>query len=579
MVALIIPALVLLGLAPIVALAHRKLGYTVCAAGSTLFLVHGVEVYTSTLGLFYIATGLVWVFSSAYSHFYDHHRWLAPLYATSILGMALALTTNNLLVFLAGYETMTIPAYVIIGLYKNTDYPAFVFMAFGELSTVLILVGFLYSYVLTGSLVFSTLGVAGPFILAALGFMVKMGVLPFMVTEWLPIAHGNAPSNVSAILSASMTLVAAYGIVKMALLSPHPDYFGLILLGVGAFSVFFGAFYAYVSEHAKALLGFSTIENNGAILASVGVFLTAPTLPLARFALITASVYVLAHSLAKTGLFLTTGMMEDVSLVKPSLAKNWFSTTGGIILAASMSGLLPTLGGLATWALLETLFMEAYTLHSTLSVIPIIGGSIIAMGEGFATSTMLKFIVFTHVFNKQTTAEKSRPIIILVLGIVVLAFGSLGYLFYTPFLASNPGLGLPFGLIASTFSDEPFGAISPLYVFVLPLIIGALILVVVGRPRIRRVEVWNSGRPINEGYTSFAYSNNIRLMLRKLLLTQVDTNHVSVVDVFWSFTHVLARLYLGFSKRFARAYMNSKLWWYVVYMILALLVFTVVVLA
>ncbi|MEM0322074.1 MAG: hydantoin racemase, partial [Thermoprotei archaeon] len=66
---------------------------------------------------------------------------------------------------------------------------------------------------------------------------------------------------------------------------------------------------------------------------------------------------------------------------------------------------------------------------------------------------------------------------------------------------------------------------------------------------------------------------------RRLLLTQVDTSHVSVVDVFWSFTHVLARLYLGFSKRFARAYMNSKLWWYVVYMILALLVFTVVVLA
>jgi hydrogenase-4 component B len=578
MVALIV-ALLMLGLSPVAALINRRSGYIACSAGSAVFVYYGMTNYSNELSLFYVAAGLVWLFTSVYSLYYDHHRWLGPLYTSSILGMAIALTTNNLLVFLAGYEIMTIPAYVAIGLYKKTDYSAFVFMGFGELSTILILAGFLYSYVVTGSLSFSPLTTITPFMIAAFGFMVKMGILPFMVTEWLPIAHGNAPSNVSAILSASMTLVAVYGLTKMALLTPRPDLFGFILLGVGGFSVFFGAFYAYVSDHAKVLLGFSTVENNGAILTSIGVYLTAPTHTLASFSLITTAVYVLAHSLAKTGLFLDTGMMENESLILPRILKNRLSDVGGVLLASSMSGLLPTVGGVATWALLESLFMEAYTLHSALSIIPIVTGSIIAMGEGFATSTMLKFIIFAHIFNKRSSNEKTRPLILLLLGLLILAGGSATYIFYRPFLASNPALGLPFGLIASEFSSQPFGAISPLYVLILPSLIGALVIAVFGKPRIRRSEVWNSGAPLNEAYTSFAYSNNIRLMLGKLLLTHIGRDGVKVVDVFWSLTHTVAKLFISFSRHFSRTYMNSRLSWYVIYMILALIVFTVVVVA
>lgn len=578
MVALIVSFL-LLSLSPFASIINRRSGYIACFAGSALFVYHGVMNYSSELSLFYITAGLVWLFSSVYSLYYDHHRWLGPLYTTSILGMALALTTNNMLVFLAGYEIMTVPAYVAIGLYKRTDYPAFLFMAFGELSTMLVLSGFLYSYMVTGSFGFLPLTTFTPFIIAALGFAVKMGMLPFMVTEWLPIAHGNAPSNLSAILSASMTLVAAYGLTKMALLAPRPDFFGFILLGMGGFSVFFGAFYAYVSDRAKALLGFGTIENNGAILTSIGIYLTAPTHTLASFALITTMVYVLSHSLAKTGLFLDAGMMENESLITPRIVKNRLSDVGVVLLGASMSGLLPTVGGVATWALLESLFMEAYTLHSAISVIPIVVGSIIAMGEGFATSTMLKFIVFAHVFNKQTSKEKSRPLIVLLLGLLVLAAGSTTFIFYRAFLVTNAALGLPFGLIASEFSGQPFGAISPLYVLVLPLVIGALVLATFGKPRTRRSETWNSGESVSEAYTSFAYSNNIRLMLGKLLLIRIGEDGVKVVDAFWSLTYILARMFVSFSKHLSRAYMNSRLSWYVIYMILTLIVLTVVVIA
>jgi formate hydrogenlyase subunit 3/multisubunit Na+/H+ antiporter MnhD subunit len=572
-------ALILLSLSPVVASINRKAGYMACFAGSALFLYHAAVNYSSQLGLFYISAGLVWLFSSLYSLYYDHNRWLAPPYTLSILGMALALSTDSLLVFLAGYEIMTIPAYVIMGLYRKTDYPAFVFMAFGELSTILIIVGFLYSYSITGQLGFYPLATSIPITIAAFGFMVKMGTLPFMVTEWLPIAHGNAPPNVSAVLSASMTLVAAYGLTRMALLSPRSDYLGFILLGAGAFSVFFGALYAYITEHAKTLLGFSTIENNGAILSLIGVYLTSPTHMLASFALITTTVYVLAHSLAKTGLFLDTGMMKNESLITPSIVKNRLSDVGAILLACSMSGLLPTIGGVATWALLETLFMEAYALHSTLSVVPIVAGSIIAMGEGFATSTMLKYTIFTHVFNKQSSKEKARPLILLLIGLLIVGTGSTTYLFYRPFLASNGALGIPFGLITSRFTSQPFGAISPLYVLVAPPLIAAVVLAVFGKPKIRRSEAWNSGAPMTEAYNSLTYSNNIRLMLSKLLLTHIGIAGVSVVDVYWSLTHAAARVFVSFSRHFSRVYMNSRLSLYIVYMILTLVVLTVVIMA
>jgi len=568
--------LFILGVAPPLGLLRKKLGYSASALGSVAMIYTGIELHTlGVVTIFYIAAGLAWLFSSIYSMSYDHYTWLAPLFSLSVFGMAIALTASNFLAFLTGYEVMTIPAYVAVGLHRKTDYPAFLFMAFSELSTLLVFAGFLYSYTLTWSFSFQPLAAAWPALLCSLGFMIKMGILPFMVAEWLPIAHGNAPANMSSLMSASMTLIAAYGLVKMILLSPGSTAFGYFLMGIGAFSVFFGALYAYVSGHNKALLGFSTIENSGAFLTLVGVFLTAPTHLLSMFALISAAVYILAHTLSKTGLFLLAGMTESDPSSHSEKAVGSLSLSGAIVLTASMSGLLPTVGGVATWALLQSLFMEAYVLHSSLAVFPIVAGSVVAMGEGFAMSTMLKFVLFSGVFRKGGLRGVTRSVTVLAVGLTVLAAGSLIYLAYAPFLVSNT-LGV-YGIIASKFAGEPFGGVSPLYTLLLPLILAVLVFAFTGKPKTRRSEVWNGGTAIDDRYTPFAYSTNVRLMLGKVLFTRVRNDAVEVSNASWLILYRLSTLFAILSKTLSRTYMNSRLGWYVVYMVAALIVVTLVV--
>jgi len=59
-----------------------------------------------------------------------------------------------------------------------------------------------------------------------------------------------------------------------------------------------------------------------------------------------------------------------------------------------MSGLLPNLGGVASWLTLENLFITSYVLHSLISVIFIAIGAIVAMGEGFATAALVRYITY-----------------------------------------------------------------------------------------------------------------------------------------------------------------------------------------
>ncbi len=92
-------------------------------------------------------------------------------------------------------------------------------------------------------------------------------------------------------------------------------------------------------------------------------------------------------------------------------------------------------------------------------------------------------------------------------------------------------------------------------------------------PRTRTVPAWNSGLPVKQEYTSFAYSNNIKLMLRKLLRTKItgDGENVSVMDFFWALTIGTAGAYRSFCRKITLNFMNSSIGWYMVYMLAAFL--------
>jgi formate hydrogenlyase subunit 3/multisubunit Na+/H+ antiporter MnhD subunit len=571
---------------PVISILNRKLGYLSIILASLYLLIFSLYKYPYELNtLFITISTIVWILTSIFSIKYDDYgNWLSPLYGITILGIVIILESSNYIEFLSGWEIMTIPAYVAIGLIKKEFRPAYIFMAFGELSTALLLASFIIASADTNTILFTQLISPLPLILATLGFLTKMGITPFMVSEWLPIAHGTAPSNLSSVLSSTMTLMGIYGILKMSDLTQNiPIAFSLLVSIIGAFSVFFGSLYAYVNENTKGILAFSTIENNGAMLVSIGLFMFAKQLGITsteNIAFYTIIIYSFAHSIAKGGLFMSTGVEEAQAISFSKKVRDKYYVLGLILLTSSMSGLLPNLGGIAAWLTLENLFIISYILHSLISIIFIVIGSIMAMGDGFATALLVRYITYLSLFRvDRKKIDKLLVIPVLISGTLILVFGNiLPYLLY-PYKTSLPQLGILGNLLIVTeYSNNIFGVISPLYITLLISMFSLVTYLVFGKPKIRRVKIWNNGVNDQEEYTAFAMSNNIRLMLRKILKPEESGYLPSYgIDIFWEYIYKFSRGARNFGEKFGRALINSSISWYIVYIIIVLIIISLII--
>lgn len=142
------------------------------------------------------------------------------------------------------------------------------------------------------------------FLFIIFGFGTKMGLAP--VHYWLPDAHSQAPSPISALLSATLlnsaflVIVRVFKIMEIANCS---QYAKLILLIMGFISLFVTAVFVYHIKNYKRMLAYSSIENMGilAIGLSLGGF--------AYFAMI---LHLIGHSLAKASFFLTAGNILEL---------------------------------------------------------------------------------------------------------------------------------------------------------------------------------------------------------------------------------------------------------------------------
>lgn len=148
------------------------------------------------------------------------------------------------------------------------------------------------------------------FVLAVIGFGSKAGMVPLHV--WLPRAHPEAPSHVSALMSAAMVKLGLYGLLRVwfDLLGGGPRWWGVLVLVVGATSALYGALQASVATDLKALLAHSTSEHLGLMLLGVGAagMLAADGNGRLAGLLVAASVlHALNHAGFKTLLFLGAG--------------------------------------------------------------------------------------------------------------------------------------------------------------------------------------------------------------------------------------------------------------------------------
>jgi len=141
------------------------------------------------------------------------------------------------------------------------------------------------------------LKLAFPFMLA--GFGTKVGFAP--VHAWLPDAHSEAPSPVSALLSGTLlnaALLAILRIDKLMYLAGMKWYAQNLLLVIGFISIFVSAVYIINIKNYKRMLAYSSIENMGIIAIALGI---------GGIGIFAAILHIIAHSLTKAAFFLTSG--------------------------------------------------------------------------------------------------------------------------------------------------------------------------------------------------------------------------------------------------------------------------------
>ena len=256
------------------------------------------------------------------------------------------------------------------------------------------------------------------FVLTLMGFGSKAGLLP--LHAWLPRAHPEAPSPVSALMSAAMVNMGIYGIIRidLQLLGPGPHWWGLTLMIFGAVSAVFGVLQASVATDLKQLLAYSTTENMGLITLALGAAALlsssgAPTV--AAIALTAALLHLLSHAAFKTLGFLAAGSVLAATGLRDldklgGLARRMPVTTVMFGIAAlGASGLPLGAGFVSEWLLLQSLIHSPHDGNTLLALAMPLSVGAVALTTGLGIAAMVKaFGVGFLARPRSAAAEAAR---------------------------------------------------------------------------------------------------------------------------------------------------------------------------
>jgi hydrogenase-4 component B len=369
--------------------------------------------------------------------------------------IALVLISGDAVLFLLSWEVMSILCYLLIvcnraGESGRSD-AGYLLLALGEAGTLAAALAFLilathagglnFGVLRSAALILGTKGRWAVFLLSFFGFGVKAGLVP--VNFWLPRAYTNAPRAFAPVLAGATLNLGLYGIWRinadlLPALSVGP---GLTVLVVGTISALVGILYATTDNDLKAMLGHSSIENAGIIMAAFGagmVFVAAHFPSLAAIAFVAALYHLINHSLYKTLLFVGVGAVETEARERD------MDRLGGLIkampltaicfLAGSLSiaAMPPFNGFVSEWLTLQTLLRSAELASTGTKLVFALCGAGLALTAALAVTCFVKVFAMTFLGMRRlepTRMVKEAPISALApmtfLAVLCLLFGVL----------------------------------------------------------------------------------------------------------------------------------------------------------
>lgn len=320
-----------------------------------------------------VVAGAGTLYSAAYWKDTKHPRSAATgriWWNAMILSMVAVLVQSNGLHFLLCWELFAISAYMLVTLDRaapRVRRAGWLYLAASHAGTLLLFAFFSTLAARTGSWILTPMRdqthLAPLFWLALAGFGVKAGLFPLHF--WLPSAHANAPSHVSALMSGLAIKMGIYGIVRFSSWLPLPWGAGWAVTALGCLSAVLGVAFALGQHDLKRLLAYHSVENIGIILTGLGlamVSLEHGTPQWGVLALCGGLLHVWNHGLFKALLFLGAGsVLQATGTRKMSLLGGlWrrmpWTTLFFTLGAMAICGLPPLNGFIGEWLIFRGIF-------------------------------------------------------------------------------------------------------------------------------------------------------------------------------------------------------------------------------
>src|SRR5487761_497087 len=252
-------------------------------------------------------------------------RFYHAMYQLLMFAMNLALIANNIGLMWVAIELATLTTVMMVGIYRTHEAleAAWKYFILGSVGIALALFGTILIYMaarpvvgeglqaMVWSVLVTRAGAFDPalldaaFVFLLLGYGTKVGLAP--LHAWLPDAHAEGPTPISAVLSGLLLNVALYAVLRFKmLLAASPDAIapGPLMVAMGLLSLIFAAFMLYRRRDIKRLFAYSSIEHMGIIVFSFGM-----AGPLGNFA---GLLQMTMHSLTKSAIFFSVGHVAQV---------------------------------------------------------------------------------------------------------------------------------------------------------------------------------------------------------------------------------------------------------------------------
>jgi proton-translocating NADH-quinone oxidoreductase chain M len=308
------------------------------------------------------------------------------LYLTFSMGMLGTVLATNLIQFYVFFELMLVPSFFLIAFYGYGARRriALMFFFWTHVGAVVLLLGLLAMGFFAGGFDFDTIRAnAGnipaqwlPLIVFALVIGLGVKLAAFLLHIWLPYAHAEAPTPVSALLSPAMIGIGAYGLLRlwMELLTGSYEQYSLYINMWGLATMIYGGAMALMQDDIKKVLAYSSISQMGYILFGISSE--------SILGITGGTMMYITHGLGKAILFMMAGSIilqtgtRSMSKLGGLAGKMPYTAVIAMIGALTIIGIPPTSGFMAEWILfngvLQTATAEMDPLRTTMFALGIL---------------------------------------------------------------------------------------------------------------------------------------------------------------------------------------------------------------